>query len=134
MSTKVLRTRLLHGVALMLRQYSQYRVTELETDKKGKEYIDLNLGEYSTEPHSAGCTTYRAEIHIDYYTNKRHTRDVNRINLDNISDLLGRWSFYKIAAVSYYFNGEVVSVQPPVDDEDKYAFRIIFQASHTIVF
>jgi len=135
MSYQVLQDRLIKGVARMLRANTKYQIIDRDQEARSNEYwrISPKPEDYRGISFEAGSTTYRGQMFIDFYSNKRDKADEVLYDVDIVSQALGENNYYRLSGNHAYFNGIQLGSELPTDEDDEWLFRIIYEASHTKV-
>jgi len=127
-----IRTRFLPGIKEALTDNSKYLVVTEERDQRGNEYIEITLESVSNEPGSNGCTSYLATFNLDFHANEAKA-DL-RHDIDRIMDVLMRNDYHRDDSGNHQYFGGHFTGGPEFSDDEDWAFRLTYEATHTKVY
>jgi hypothetical protein len=131
MSYTVLDGRMYEGLKLMLNANSNVSAFSEHETAKGSSYYYISNVSMPTGSLNLGSSTFIGTFNIDFITNNRDP-EVIKNQKSKLMEVLADNNYYRTSTVTYFFNGKIIDIVPP-DEDDTFAFRAIYEITHTKV-
>jgi hypothetical protein len=128
MSYDVLQDRMFYGLKKVISDNTNISAFSEHDTLKGVEYVLITNGDLETGTPGTGSSTFVGVFNIDFYTNNKNQRTV-RNQMSKLTETLADVNHYQTATISYFFNGQILNTDKP-DEDDKFAFRVVYQITH----
>jgi hypothetical protein len=131
MSYTVLDGRMYEGLKLMLNANSNVSAFSEHEITKGSSYYYISNVSMPTGSLNLGSSTFIGTFNIDFITNNLDP-EVIKNQKSKLMEVLADNNYYRTSTVTYFFNGKIIDIVPP-DEDDTFAFRAIYEITHTKV-
>lgn len=128
MSYDVLQDRMFYGLKKVISDNTNISAFSEHDTIKGVEYVLITNEDLETGTPGTESSTFIGIFNIDFYTNNKNQRTV-RNQMSKLVETLADVNHYQTATISYFFNGSILNTDKPEED-DKFAFRVVYEITH----
>ena len=132
MATNIIYDRIFKGLKAILKSKNRVFVRGEKVPTRSNEFVRLSLESSPFQIENTGPTSaMRYTVYVDFITNHReNTRYVTQ-SIADISDILNDNPCYSSGGVYYWHDGVIQESEFGPADEDEYAARLVWSATHT---